>query len=216
MQLSMLPVCLLALPLANSPQAEDISLLPLLTSLQHLSVVSPSHPKGKSPEMDRSPLAFLLLKADIPYSGFLSDSLVISLGVASPYSPKHGLTLQPQEVCLIRWPRSPQMPEALTIRDRIRGPSVNVIWKLLLVSQEQALLGLLCLAPVPPIRVFGLGLRKFGFCHGLILMRNMAKILRTVLSLQKRVQPSCCILHDVPNTPSKTFRLLQVYKFSLI
>lgn len=66
------------------------------------------------------------------------------------------------------------------------------------------------------------GVFVFAFRRGLILMRDVAKILGPVLSLQKRVQPSCCILHDVmenvllPNTPSETFRLLQVYKFSLI
>lgn len=61
----------------------------------------------------------------------------------------------------------------------------------------------------------------FGFRHGLILMRDIAKILGYE-KVQKKVQPSCCVLCDVmenallPNTPSKTFRLLQVYKFSLI
>lgn len=67
-------------------------------------------------------------------------------------------------------------------------------------------------------------LTRFRLCLGCILMLNMAKLRVTVLSVQKRVQPSCCSLHDVkedkdvlwPNTQSKTFRLLQVYKYSLI
>lgn len=67
-------------------------------------------------------------------------------------------------------------------------------------------------------------LTRFGFCLGRILMMNTAKLPVAFLLVQKRVQPSCCSLHDVredkdvllPNTQPKTFRLLQVYKYSLI
>lgn len=65
---------------------------------------------------------------------------------------------------------------------------------------------------------------RFGFCLGCILMMNMARLHVTVLSVQKGAPPSCCSLHDArgdkdvlwPNTQTKTFRLLQVYKYSLI
>lgn len=65
---------------------------------------------------------------------------------------------------------------------------------------------------------------RFGFCLGHILMMNIAKLHVTVFSLQKGAQTSCCSFHDAredkdvlwPNTQSKTFRLLQVYKYSLI
>ena len=64
---------------------------------------------------------------------------------------------------------------------------------------------------------------RFGFHPGLILMRNMVGILGTVSLAQKTTLPSCCTFKDVldehvllSDTPSRTFQLLQVYKFSLI
>lgn len=140
----------------------------------------------------------------------------------------HGLTLRSKEASLIRWlPKQLQMPEAHTFGGRIRGLLLDAIWRLVSVSEEQAHWGLPLSSSHLALQDIWAGTKegnlRFGCCLGLIL-RDMARILVTILSVQKRVQPLCCSLHNViedknillPNTPSKTFRLLQVYKFSLI